>query len=505
MKKNKLYILILIPLALAMTSFNVETQIERRSIELAQSSDNPVEAIPESPEAKSTEPPAGITNTAENIRDILSRMPDEINIDTNNDKEDDTTLQVIKIEESPQTSGFSISPGADNTRNQGKIIITINTFTEANLEAVPGMPCDCDSQQSIRLEVILAEGQSLESLTPDDLKTLLKQNSGVIFEKVNQERRSQHEQRLAEKDCDRKENNREKLNCLIDRVKESSGDEKEEFVAEIEDQMRDLLYSEEDSDQRTFDAIFRKLKSDRALTALKTKLEKHKDIKEEVDEYKEASTHFANEMREHNLAYEESLDMIANIERNGFRYPQDWANYDAAVQNGDTAKRLLFQAQLGLNRTTTDFRSEFDRITTRHSSGLSPRDIQIARNYAFPRANNSRGRSANVRGRVASQSPLGARSPLIGDQSIDYLRGNSYNGLQGSPQRFNSSLYSTRGRFGSNNPTALNGRINGRGRSMRSGNQFRYDRYDTLPQPRNLYIDRRQPSRGRGIGGRISI
>ena len=496
MKKNKLYILTLIPLALAMTSFNIETQTDRRSIELGSLAEvqefAPTTSLPEN-----TDPPQGQTvkvdpsDIIEHVEDISRQM--NLTIDLNNDSNEETRLEITGIE-SKQVSSTSISPGA-REEEQDKIVLTIRSHTDSNLEAVSGVDCECDTRQLIRIELTpsdlgLTADTDLESLDKNKLREALQAKAPVIIEKINQQRLSQHEERLAEKDCSLKENDREQLDCLIDRVKESSGEEKEEFVAEIEDQMRNLLYSEESSDQRTFDTIFRKLKGDRALTDLKARLDEHKDIKDEIDDYKETSTPLANDVRDFNLMYEDSLDMITNIERNGFKYPQDWQNYQTALRNMDSANNMILGAQFELNTMTRSFRSDFDRIA--QGSGLGTQDIQIARNYAFP-TTVSRGRRS-VRGRMAvSQMPLGLGTDPL---NTSVLGDRSYRSSLGMTSRFG---HPSRVPISSNLAT-LNG---GRGRSgMRGGggraDLFRYDSHRTLSRPQSLHIDRHQPSRGRG-------
>ena len=494
--KNKFYILALIPVAFAMTSFNIETQSGRTSL------GSLATVTPEEDTGDNQEQENRVTigQVVDHVEDIFRQM--QLTIDLNNNDEDDTRLEITGIE-SKQASNTSLS---SRRTNQDKIILTIKSHTDSNLEAVSGVSCECDAQQSIQLELTpeelgLTDNTDLESLDQDKLKEVLQAKSGVIIEKINQQRRGQHEERLAAKDCSLKENTREQLDCLIDRVKESSGEEKEEFIAQIEDQMENLLYSEERSDQRTFKAIFRRLRGDSAFRNLRAKLEEHRNIKNKIDEYKENSDRIrlANNIKDFNQMYTESEDMMKSIERNGFRYPQDWQNYQLALKNMNYAENMRLGAQRELDTITSSFRGEFDEVA-RSSSRLSPRDIQIARNYAFPRSPNV-GRG-NVRGRL-SVSQLPGTPPFVGGHlgRTGILGGDIYyNSLQRpSLGRFNGR--SSRGRVGHNFTTF----DAGRGVRSRGRRNLRYEGTRTLSMPERLYIDRGYPRGRTNIGRGRSI
>ena len=493
--KNKLYILTLIPLALSMTSFNIETQVERASIG---SGSTPPDNLPED-DADNQDPAqrVDIGQLAGHVEDVLRRM-NELTIDLDNNDKDDTRLKIVSVQPK-ETSSTSLS----SRDNQDKIVLTIESRTDRNLEAVSGVDCECDNQQLIHLELTpnelgLTASSDLESLNQEKLTEILQAKSSVIIEKINQQRRSQHEERLAARDCSTKESDREQSECLLDRIKESSGDEKEELIAELEDNMRNLLYSEERSDERAFKALFKKLKGDEALRDLRARLQEHKDIKEEIDEYKETSTRFASDMREFDLMYQNNLNTITDIERSGFNHPRDWQNYQLALQNMDYAQNMSLGAQSELDTMTRSFRTDFDRIT-RDSHLLRPQDIQFARNYAFPRSTlNSRGRvrsrgRRSVRGRTAiSQLPLGTR-PVK----------DLYTGLEGDLY-YNNNLQGTSGRFNSRSSRGPIGQFSSRRGSMRGRNidRYRYQGSRTLARPRSsLGIDRRQ-MQGRGTRGR---
>ena len=496
--KNKLYILTLIPLALSMTSFNIETQVERASIG---SAPTPPIDLPED-DADNQDPAqrVDIGELAGHVEDVFRSM-NELTIDLDNNDKDDTRLKIVSVQ-AKKTSSTSLS----SRDNQDKIILTIESRTDRNSEAVSGVDCECDNLQLIYLELTpnelgLRASSDLESLNQEKLTEILQAKSSVIIEKINQQRLNQHEERLAERDCSAKESDREQSECLLDRIKEASGDEKEEFIAELEDNMRNLLYSEERSDERIFNALFKKLKGDKALRDLRARLKEHKDIKEEIDEYKEDSTRFASDMREFDRMYQNNLEIITDIERSGFNHPRDWQNYQLALQNMDYAQNMSLSAQSEIDTMTRSFRTEFDRIT-RNNRLLRPQDIQFARNYAFPRSTlNSRGRvrsrgGRSARGRTAvSQLPLGTRPR------------DHYTGLEG----YNNNLQGTSGRFNSRSSRGPIGQFSSRRGSMRrrGTDRYMYQGSRTLARPRSsLGIDRRQMQgnrsqmQGRGTRGR---
>ena len=494
--KNKLYLLALIPLALSMTSFNIETQIERSSMELGS---EPLADVPENDtDDQQPDQRVDIGQIAGHVEAILREIGElKIDINNNDNKREDTRLEVTSIE-SKKTEGTSLS----TTDNQDTIVLTIRSYTDNNLEAVSGVDCECDAQQLIQLELTPSElgltaDTDIESLDQAKLTEVLRGKSGVIVDKINQQRQNQHETRLAEKDCSSKEDSKEKSNCLLDRVKESSGEEGQEFIAQLRDEMLNLFYSEDRADQRAFNDILKKLTGNKRLRDLRAELNEHKDIKEKIDDYKEESQRFADDVREFNLMYEDNLDIITDIERNGFRSPQDWQNYQTALGHMQYANRMLLGAQSELNTMKRDFRSEFDRITRR--SRLSTQHIQIARNYAFPPT--ARGRRVNVRGRTSGLSPLAAR-PLIGNHHTNILGDDySYYNLQRPSlhhNRHNGFNFTDRSR-GTVGQRTFNRGTRGR-RSL-----LRYDGPHTLSRanPLNIHTHRPirntyQPSRGRG-------
>ena len=490
MKKNKFYLLALIPLALSMTSFNIETQIERKSMELG--SATPDDAPEDSAEDQPTDQRVDIGQFATHIFDIFKEL--ELSVDTDNNNQADTSLEVVSVEVK-EASRNSI-----NTDNQDKVILIIRSNRDYGLEAKSGTNCECDDQQLTRIEMTpnqlgFTADTDIASLDQETLKQALQTNSGVIVEKINQQRMSQHEERLAERDCSSKEDDREQLNCLLDRVKESSGDEKEEFIAQIEEQMIALLYSEEDSDQRIFRDIFKKLKGDRALRDLKAKLDEHKDIKREIDDYKEESQRLADDIKEFDQLYEDSLDTITRIERTGFRSPLDHQHYREALYNQQMVNVMRSRALSQHNTLTTSFRDDFNRIT--RGSNLSRQHLQIANNYAFP--TNTRGRRLGIRERSPLIDPLRSR-PLIGDRYTD-MTGDNY--LYNTPHnRFNNRFIDRstgRGRVGNNFGT-----FNNRGTRGRR-NLFPTNRYgpDTLPRAARLNINNTYQDQPRRRGRNI--
>ena len=498
--KNKFCILALIPMAFAMTSFNVATQSGR--IELlsqdqeateantpeAQESDDAKEARPEreSPEASQQDYAIKLSEAIGRVQNVVSEIND-MTIDLNSDNQDDTTLTITNIESKSRPNN-SISSRNDD---EGKVVLTIESQTErkVELEAQSGTECDCDSKQRISIELTLAdlgltgEDADLNSLNQDKLKDILRNHSSTIIAKIQEQRTDQHNERLAAKDCDLKNNERQKLGCLIDRVKELSGDEKEELVAQIEDEMRDLIYSDERSDQRTFAHILRKLRGDNSLTALRRKLEEHQDVKKEIDEYRESTLNLTHDIREFDEMYRVAQLEKTNIDTNGFRNPQDWRRYIQLTQQMSYAENMLSGTQLRLNTIQNSFRSRFDKLISDSRGTFNRSDISAARNYAFPRNNNP------SLARTRSGGAYINSTPLFNDSlAVDRFQTNSYlPGMRSTDGSYN--LRRPRLNTFSHRRSPLMTRGQTRGRKYNLGQQRYFESGRTIARPRSFQIN----------------
>lgn len=504
--KNKLYILTLIPMALAMTSFNLATQSGR--IELSRTSpefdtteetgaetkspDTGTEAVEteqEEPKAAQQDDAIALSEAIERVRDVVQEIS-SITVDLNNNNQDDTTLRITNIQSKSRPNN-SISRRSDGDE---KIVLTIESETDRNvgLEAQSGLECDCDTKQQISIELTLAdlgltgEDADLNSLDPGKLKDALRNHSPTIIAKIQEQRTNQHDQRIAAKDCDRKENSRQKLNCLIERVKESSGDKKEELVAQIEDEMRNLVYSDEHTDQRTFASILRRLRGDSSLTALRRKLEEHQDIKEEIDEHKEETSRLAHDISEFDEMYRIAQLEKTSIDRNGFRHPQDWQRYIQLTQQMSHAENMLLGAQGELNTMRSSFSGRFHRLMNDSRGIFNRNDISAARNYAFPRNRNANPLLARTRRGVYRNS-----TPLLGDslltdrfQTDPYLPGMRSLDVPYSLRRPRLNTFSHRRR----NPLMTRGQV--RGRRHNFGQRY-FESGRTIARPRSFQINNR--------------
>ena len=466
---NKFFILLLIPMALSITSFNVLFAPKKGKIELAQSipqevllqnggltegppppptasgtvgagsgttsaggtastsgsaSADPV--APAEPEVTEPEPeapaPAEASATdraetrvplreqVEHLQAVVNELDRPLKVDIDGQGGAETTITDITISEPDDEVAVDLSRETE-TEGSDKIILTINSRTPNDQLEATMVDCDCDyTTQRVQIELAtselgLEEGESIEDIDQRRLQRILARKHNVIAEKIKIARNEQvtasqaEDERLAEaeraeRDCNNKDSSRKQMECHIARVKEdgASESERDEALAEIEDRMRRLAYSDKSSDERLFNSMLSRLRGHEDLTDLRSKLEAHQEIRAEANEFNEAERKFNADIGKFNASNMFANQQILGLERrmdiNGFLTPLEQMQYNRALATQAETLNNLETAQANLQSSRLSFHTRVnDLIASSRSSGVFTRhDITAARGYAFPRS-----------------------------------------------------------------------------------------------------------------------
>ena len=437
---------------------------------------------------------SSLSDHISSITDILS-VDFENSLDLDKDGSNDTSLSISVVEEDLENDVWTQAPSERN------LVLKVVATTSDNTTINDGI-CDCDSVQTIEFTIPSAlseqarrdcskkddgtdatdeENQVCQDEFKNSLLSFIRRKRSEITSKLNNQRLAQHERNLEEKDCTKKEDAEEKIECFINSLDGLEREQREEVFSEIEQEMEDLNYADED-EREVFDEMMKKLKDIRYASNLRSTLRRHQRVREDTlknNQELEELTASINEARTGLTMAEQTYNSSNRNSWDFYRYQQESTRYNNELI---FKTRELDQRKLSFEREMQNLIRRYQQRDNIFDQSDATRAMEYAnRGFGFfqdqNRASVRRGSRRSVGGilnRFSSGSYYGGGLGSMHTQGGAYYNQNQ--GLRGQQ----NMMYNQNQRF------------QGQGQNMYNPNQFSPNQMRD-PNFRSMQDPRRNP------------